>query len=68
MSKNKANSLYEAIEVHVEITCSSCNKTETLHGCDEFDACEVLYEDGWRMTRSQNVYCPTCSKKKLKNP
>ena len=68
MAKNKSDSLYDAIIVSVEISCNNCRKTNTIHECDEFDACDSFYEDGWRMTRAQNVYCPECAKIKLKNP
>ncbi len=56
--------LHEAILTSHDISCDNCKKTESAFNIDDFDACDVFYENGWRM-RSK-VYCPDCAKKKLK--
>lgn len=67
MSKNAEELYYVAVETHSEITCINCRKTETAHQTEGVEAAEKFDEMGWRITRNQNVYCPTCAKKKLKS-
>lgn len=67
MSKPKYNSdqLFEEIEVVSTITCSNC-RTHDIYPGDEFLTAEQFFKKGWRATISRNVYCPKCSKIKLK--
>lgn len=58
--------LYEDIQSEHTIVCSNCCCYESIFSYDAFDAAEVFYENGWRATRYNNVYCRDCAKKKLK--
>jgi hypothetical protein len=60
----EAMDLYDFIETESSITCSSCRKTDSVMYADSGE--EFFFEEGWRATR-ENVYCPKCAKKKLKN-
>lgn len=63
--KYKAEDLYEDIHSMVDITCNHCGLNNHYHNLDEYDACDVFFKDGWRST-TNNVYCPKCAAKKLK--
>lgn len=55
--------LWDFIEVESTITCSSCGKQKTAMGGSNEDS---FFYEGWRATKSGNVYCPECALKKLK--
>lgn len=42
--------------------CSKCGKVDKIMDCDEIEAAESQYEDGWRATDNA-TYCPKCAKK-----
>lgn len=67
MGKNKytAIDLAEQVELESVITCYSCDR-EQRDWQDEIEFAKDLFKEGWRVTSRGNVYCPTCSKKKLK--
>jgi len=62
--KIKAN-IAMAVETFSSIMCSKCPKSETIAG-DEYDAGEQFFKKGWHATE-QNVYCPSCNKKRKRN-
>lgn len=57
--------LCDSIETECTITCSSCGK-QSICFTDSDEAMDVFFEEGWRATKSGNVYCPECASKKLK--
>ena len=65
MAKYKPEDLFDEIMSTHEICCSNCKTTDTVVGCDDFDACQSFFNDGWRKT-TEKCYCPKCAKKKLK--
>ena len=64
---NQVEILYEGCETSTTITCINCGHSDILMGLDEFSSSEMFYENGWRATIHNNIYCPKCAKKKLKN-
>lgn len=62
---DEADILFENILSTQEIQCSRCMCTGTEHNIGDYEAAESFQRKGWRATR-QNIYCPTCSEKKLK--
>ena len=58
--------LWDSIEVECAINCSNCQKRGVLHFVDDDEASHAFFKKGWRATKSKNVYCPECAKKKLK--
>jgi hypothetical protein len=58
--------LYDSIETECTITCSSCGKQSSVRGAESDNATDFYFAEGWRATKSGNVYCPECAKKKLK--
>ena len=62
--------LYEHCETVSTIHCTTfkCKNRSTHHQIDPMEAGALWYQEGWRATKHQNVYCPACAKKKLKNP
>ena len=66
MNKEKTiDNLYEAVDMEVTIRCDNCGKYESIFGSDDWVAADIFYEKGWRSGRS-SIYCPNCSKRKLK--
>ena len=49
------------------LRCCRCDKIETVHDIDDYDAVDEFKSFGWRSTKFENIYCPNCAKKKLKN-
>lgn len=64
--KYKADDLYNYITTTHEIECINCDTTDAIGDCDEIDALEYFFNEGWRVTKGEMVYCPKCAKKKLK--
>lgn len=62
----KPEDLWDSIETECTITCSNCGMQSDLHCVDSCDATDIFFEEGWRATKSGNVYCPECTTKKLK--
>jgi Zn finger protein HypA/HybF involved in hydrogenase expression len=58
--------LYDSVETECTITCSKCGMQSDLYGIDDFDAVDIYFEEGWRATKTGNVYCPNCASKNLK--
>jgi rubredoxin len=52
-------------ELTVECTTPKCKTIAGSWDIDDYYFIEELVEKGWRAT-SQNCYCPSCAKKKLK--
>jgi hypothetical protein len=69
MSKKEAIDLVEYMEVQIEINCQgrNCEKSDGAWGEDEFEFAKDLWKKGWRISRQGTLYCPSCSKKHLKN-
>lgn len=63
---NELDWIRDFVVVTADIICVSCNKKETLHDVDDYDAAELFKNKGWRVTKYRNVYCPECANKKLK--
>jgi len=63
--KYKAEQLWGELVSEHTISCTKCRKTDNIMQCDEYDACESFFEDGWRKTNA-HCYCPKCAKKYLK--
>jgi hypothetical protein len=59
--------LYDSIETECTITCSNCGTQRSAMYVDSDEAVDVFFEEGWRATKSGNVYCPQCASKKLKS-
>lgn len=59
--------LYDSIETECIITCSNCGTQRSAMYVDSDEAVDVFFEEGWRATKSGNVYCPQCASKKLKS-
>lgn len=57
----------EYVWVVAEVQCSSCGKASFDEGGDYNLSAGEFYGQGWRATQ-QNIYCPKCAQKKLKNP
>ncbi len=57
--------LIENIDVISNISCSNCGYTGTKH-TDDYYAADEFFGEGWRATINRNIYCPKCSKNKLK--
>jgi DNA-directed RNA polymerase subunit RPC12/RpoP len=62
---NAIDRLFESIDTISEIRCSSCGRMAMTIG-DGYDAAYEFKNKGWNVTIYGNVYCPECSKKKLK--
>ena len=66
MAKGKSSDdLLDEIVTESTITCSFCKETQSLMFCDQYDAAERFFDDGWRMGTTK-CYCPKCADKKLK--
>jgi hypothetical protein len=52
--------------MEIRLSCSKCNTKFGGYGTDEFSVAEEADKEGWRVTRTQNVICPSCSKTKKK--
>lgn len=55
--------------VILRITCDNCGRNQHGYGADSDYFVEEARQDGWRVTRSDNVLCPECkrvSKKRSK--
>lgn len=63
--KYKAEDFLDELLTMHQISCSKCGRTSSVLHCDEYDACEAFFEEGWRKTKD-NCYCPKCAKEKLK--
>jgi ribosomal protein S27E len=58
--------MFDQVTTVTEVTCTGCGTSTARHG-DGYEVAEELVRYmGWRVTKHQNVYCPICSKKKLK--
>lgn len=55
--------LIDFIELEASIECSKCKKGDMVMYSDTGE--DYFFEAGWRATKD-NVYCPECAKKKLK--
>lgn len=64
MKKYEAIDLLDYTDTVTEITCTSCQTTDSSSS-DEYDAIEHWFEEGWRATETRS-YCPDCAKKRLK--
>jgi hypothetical protein len=64
--KHKSEDLYDHIVPECSIACSNCRKPESVMNYNEDEAQEHFFAEGWRATKSGNVYCPECANKKLK--
>lgn len=62
----KYSDLVDYIQILANIDCDNCSKSAISECCDGWDAADEFFRNGWRVTRSGNVYCPDCAKKKLK--
>lgn len=58
--------LWDSIETECTITCSNCGMQSEIHGIDSCEATDIFFGEGWRVTKSGNVYCSKCASKKLK--
>ena len=63
--KYTASQLYEIIITENVIFCNGCSEKDSI-SCDPENAADYFFNEGWRVTRSQKVYCPECAAKKLK--
>lgn len=59
--------IWENIETENSLRCTSCKLISRRHDEDPYHSAEEFIRTGWRITRFGNVYCPKCTKKKLKN-
>jgi len=57
--------LQEEILIEASILCTSCKLRRGNINIDDYSFAELLIAEGWRHTPN-NVYCPSCAKKKLK--
>ena len=64
--ENKHYLLLESINIVAEISCSRCDKEDSMDCFDIEEAIEGYYNDGWRAT-DKHTYCKKCAKKYLKN-
>lgn len=62
--KETENLMEMLISTH-EIQCTRCGAEEKLGHCDEVEAANYFYENGWKATE-KHVYCAKCRKKYLK--
>lgn len=64
--KYTPNQLNEFVNevTYTEIYCSGCRVHKERY-MDEDSFTEEVFKEGWRATK-ENVYCPKCAKKKLK--
>lgn len=66
MSKYKEtqeDKIIQFLESFVDAKCDKCNKQETFHQMDDYDAAGVMVRDGWYATPNY-LYCPSCQKKR----
>lgn len=63
--KYTASQLYEIILTENQIYCNGCSGKDSITS-DPDEAAEYFFKAGWRVTKSQKVYCPECANKKLK--
>ncbi len=66
--KSSYDDLYNYIEITVEIHCCKCTEKGFVGQSDGMEACEELFEKGWRRAYDpeddmQNIFCPKCAKK-----
>jgi DNA-directed RNA polymerase subunit RPC12/RpoP len=59
--------MWENIETQNNIRCTSCKQFSHRYDEDPYHSAKEFISGGWRITKYGNIYCPKCSKKKLKN-
>lgn len=63
--KYNSDQLADFCEVEVAIKCTRCDKVGFLSFCDQYEAADIFFEEGWRATE-KHCYCPKCAEKYLK--
>ena len=63
-TKYKWEDLLEEVVEETSIQCGNCGKKERKV-VDSGYACEELFKEGWRVTKTK-CYCPSCASKNLK--
>jgi|WetSurMetagenome_2_1015567.scaffolds.fasta_scaffold1436432_2 hypothetical protein len=67
MTKEEENLLeYINEETIYSVMCSNCLNEKIEHNYDPIFFVEECVEEGWKVTKYGNIYCPECAKKKLK--
>lgn len=63
---NETDRLLESIITVQTVICTNCRKSNDQYYIDKYSAVEYFKDKGWRATKHSNIYCPKCSKIKLK--
>lgn len=58
------NNMYDLIHIQTTIQCCKCKKTETTHGCDDFQSVDTFVKKGWYATPTK-AYCNDCNPVKI---